>query len=311
MGRQGNETPRIAARRSPRDAVTWLAERQHAVVKREQLLATGFTRHEIARLLAASRLHRVHRCVYAVGHRKLTDEGRWLAAVFAAGDGAVLSHESAAALWKMLPPRRGPIQVTAPVKRRSHQGIAVRRAKLERSEIRVRNRIPVTSPERTLLDLAASNPRLLDKAIREAHYLHLTSAASLAAVCKRHEGRPGTRALKRAIENADLDKGPTREELEHLFRRFLRKHNLPIPLFNAPLEINGRVIHPDCLWRDHRLIVELDSRKAHATPHAFEEDRARDRALQVAGYRVIRITWRQLRDEPEAISGDLSALLIG
>ena len=133
----------------------------------------------------------------------------------------------------------------------------------------------------------------------------------MVAICKRHERRPGTKALKQAIQNADLEAGPTREELEHLFRHFLRGHNLTTPKFNARLELPGRVVEPDCLWQAQRLIVELDGGAAHATPHAFEADRTRDRALQVAGYRVIRITWRQLRDEPEAIGRDLSALLIG
>src|SRR5205823_1698723 len=122
--------------------------------------------------------------------------------------------------------------------------------------------------------------------------------------------RAGCRALQRAIEQADLSRGPTHEELERRFRRFIKTHNLPMPLFNPPLEIGGRIVKPDCLWRAQRLVVELDSRKAHATPHAFEDDRARDRALQAAGYRVVRVTWRQLHREPQALLMDLQAFLV-
>jgi very-short-patch-repair endonuclease/predicted transcriptional regulator of viral defense system len=307
-----NVLPPIPAKCSVRDlhrAISWLAERQHGVVARVQLLAIGLSRHAIAHLLATGRLHRVHRGVFAVGHRKLTQGGRWMAAVLTAGQGAVLSHLSAAALWGMLPVRSGAIDVTTTAKKRGQKGIRVRQAKLAPRDIRTRDGIPVTSPERTLLDLAATHPNLLDRAIREAHYLRLTSLTSLTEICNRNKGRAGSKALAQAIEDADLDKGPTREEFERRFRLFLKKHKLPIPLFNPPIEINGITIHPDCLWPSRSLIVELDSRKAHATPQAFEDDRARDRALQAAGYRVIRITWRQLHRQPQALLMDLQAFL--
>src|SRR5438034_8499038 len=127
-----------------------------------------------------------------------------MAAVLAVGEGAVLSHRAAAALWGMLPLPRGRTDVTAAAKRRHHERVRTHRGKLDPRDTRTRDGIPVTSPERTLLDLAATHPNLLDRTIREAHYLRRVSATSLAEVCKRHKGRPGSKALARAIEQADL-----------------------------------------------------------------------------------------------------------
>ncbi|MFL5894095.1 MAG: DUF559 domain-containing protein [Thermoleophilaceae bacterium] len=291
--------------------MTEVAARQHGVIARWQLVNLGLTRHQIAHLVATGWLHPVFRAVFAVGHRQISQEGHWLAAVLAGGDGAILSHCSGTSLWRILPPARGVIHVTAPAKRRDQDGLRIHVAHLEPHEIRTRNRIPVTSPERTLLDIAATSARHLDKAIREAIYLRLVSPSSLVAAVHRYAGRPGCKALRKAADEADLTAGPTKEELEHRFRRFIKRHRVPVPRFNAPLRIDGIEVHPDCLWSAHRLVVELDSAQAHLNRRAFEADRARDRALQVAGYRVIRITWRQLDDDPEQIASHLSAILLG
>lgn len=306
--------PPTAAKRSSHALIRVIADlaaRQHGVVARWQLSDIGLTRHQIAHLVAAGVLHPLYRAVFAVGHRNITQEAHWLAAVLAGGHGAVLRESSAAALWRMLPRRKGPIHIAVPRKRRNQSGLQIAKVILDPRDICTRTRIPVTSPERTLLDIAATSPELLDKAVREAHYLRLISQASLRDAVERNKGRAGCKAFRKAIGEADLHAGPTKQELERRFRNFLRTHKLPLPRFNAALEIGETRIEVDCLWPRHRLVVELDSRAAHATPHAFEADRARDRALVAAGYRVIRITWRQLHDDPHRIAEQLSVILTG
>jgi hypothetical protein len=276
-------------------AIAELARRQHGVVSRGQLVWLGYTRHEIDRRIASGMLHVVYRGVYAVGHRRLTREGRWFAALLATGPNAALSHESAAAVWQ-LRDNEEEIEVSVARRRRPRRGLCIHEARLPSGDITTRQGIPVTTPVRTLLDLAQTlTPEALEEAIRQAEYHRLTSAASLSkAVASRHN-EPGLKALREALGKAELGKGPTREGLEQHFRRFLRNHDLPRPTsFNAPLELNGRRIEVDVLWRTQRLIVELDSRAAHMTVDAFHDDRARDQELVAAGFRVIRIAWWQL-----------------
>ena len=278
-----------------------LAERQHGVVSRRQLLALGIDRDRIARRLAQGRLHRVHRGVYAVGHRVLSVRGRWMAAVLAAGPGAVLSHRAAATLHDIA--QGGAIEVTVPQKRRRHHGFVTRTATLATDEITEVDGIPVTTVARTLLDLAAVWPaHRVERAAHEAELRRLTSPTSLAALLDRYPRRKGTPALRRIVA---LGAQPTRSELESRFLSFLDDEQLPRPSTNAEVE----AFEVDCLWRAERVIVELDGHATHVTRSKFERDRARDRALQIAGWRVIRITWRQLHEEAGDLAADLRALL--
>jgi predicted transcriptional regulator of viral defense system len=290
-------------------AIAALAARQHGVVSRAQLRWLGFTRHEIANRASSGRLHRIHRGVYAVGHCAVSREGEMFATVLAGGPGAVLSHESAAELWDMGATKQRKIDVTV-CKHAERPGIRFHRAHLDPSEITERKGIPVTTPERTIIDLAATlTPTQLERAIRQAEYEHLTTLATLTScLSSRHPGR-GAKALRQALALADSGKGITRKKLERRFRAFTRKYGLPPPDTNVWMHIGGRWIEADCLWRKQRVIVELDGRAAHHNVHAFESDRARDRALHAAGWSVVRITWRQLTTEPEAIARDLYSLL--
>ena len=285
-------------------AIAELARRQHGVVARRQLVWLGYSRHEIDRRIASGMFHHVHLGVYAVGHRRLTREGRWFAAVLAAGDEAVLSHESAAALWQLRDKERD-IEVTTPTQRRKRRGVRMHQSVLAPSDITTRHGIPVTTPIRTLRDLAQTlKPDALQQAIRQAEYHRLASTTSLA---KAVHARP---KLREALEKADLGKGPTREGVEQRFRRFIRDHDLPKPTkFNASREVGGRRVEVDVLWRNQRLIVELDGRAAHTTTDAFHEDRARDQELAAAGFRVIRITSWQLSHEPDRIAAVIRRLL--
>jgi hypothetical protein len=144
----------------------------------------------------------------------------------------------------------------------------------------------------------------------EAERQHLADPLSLDALLHRHAGANGTAALRRALERARPGGITlTRSDLEARFLTFLDGRSIPRPATNIPLSVGGTTIEADCVYRAERLIVELDGFAFHATRAAFEEDRARDRRLQAAGWRVVRVTWRQLEDEPAALAKELRALL--
>ena len=289
-------------------AVAGLAERQHGVVSRTQLLDAGLGRGAIELRLARGRLHRVHAGVYAVGHPILSAEGRWMAAVLSGGSGAVLSHRSAAAHWGIRPEGSRPAQVTVARILRSRPRLHFHHSSLPDDEVTVREGIPVTTVPRTLFDLAAVIPlRQLNRAVNEAEIRRLWDPLSLNDLLTRHPRRPGAAAIRTVL--ATPGEGITRNDLEDRFLDLLSAARLPQPGTNVPMEVNGVLIEPDCTWREQRLIVELDGNATHATRSAFESDRARDRALVAAGWRVMRITWRQLHDEPEALTRDVRASL--
>jgi very-short-patch-repair endonuclease len=295
----------IGAQLHPDARIGALAAGQHGVAARWQLVELGLGRRAIGHRLACGRLHEVHRGVYAVGHRVLSRDGRWLAAVLAVGPDAVLSHRSAAALWRVRQTSRARVEVTVPRRLRSRPGIEVHRAQLAADEVTVEHSIPVTTVARTLLDLAAVlRARHLERAVNEAEVLQLADATSLTALVDRYPRRRGVPAIRQIL--AAGVGWVTRSELERDFHAFVAEHQLPHPIFNARVEPVGEV---DVVWPEAQLIVELDGRATHGTAAAFERDRERDRTLQANGWRVVRITWRQLRDQPERIACDLAAML--
>jgi len=171
-------------------------------------------------------------------------------------------------------------------------------------------RHPGHHPARTLFDLAAVlTPNRLERAIDQAEVLRLTSPTSLEALVARHAGRRGTTALKRILDDHEIGRTITRSHLEDRFLAFLDARGLPRPQMNALIEVHGRRIEVDCLWCEPRLIAELDGFATHATRHAFERDRERDRELQAEGWRVVRITARQLEEDPDTIESQLRRLL--
>jgi len=256
--------------------------------------------------VSRGRLHRVHQGIYAVGHAIVTDNGRWMAAVLAGGPGAVLSHRAAAALWGIRRTAHS-LEITC-ARHLQRPGIRAYRADLPADEVTLHEAIPVTSPPRTLFDLAAVvSIEQLRRAVNEAEIRRLWDALSLADLLVRHPRRPGAAAVRTVI--ATPGGGGPRNDLEELFLALLDRAGLARPLVNEPFWISGRFIEPDCLWREQRVIVELDGYETHCTRAAYESDRARDRMLTAAGWHVMRITWRQLRDEPEAVVRDLRTLL--
>src|SRR3954471_19249016 len=205
MGDATDVVPNNAGERRSRDpavAMAALAARQHGVVARSQLAALGLGRHVVDRQLERGRLHPVHRGVYAVGHRKLTREGAWMAAVLAGGDGAVLSHRSAAALWGIRDTSAPDVSVIAVRHRRGRSGLAVCRITLAADEVTTHRAIPVTTAARTLLDLAALiDEHQLARAAERAEALRLGSPTSLAELVARYPGRPGVPNVKRLLDH--------------------------------------------------------------------------------------------------------------
>jgi very-short-patch-repair endonuclease len=306
-GSGGDERAVIDAEATDR-VIAAIGGRQCGVVSRAQLLAAGIARGAIERRVRAGRLHSVHRGVYLVGHRVMANHAREMAALLACGAGAVVSHLSAAHLLQLLPypanPR--PVDVTVvgrqPTRRR---GIKVHRVRvLDQRDIRV-GRVPATNAARTLLDLAAVlGTSRLERALAEAQVRRLVTERDLEDQLERNPRRPGTRALRRLL---DLDGGPafTRSEAERRLLRLVRAAELPTPRVNSRL---GRY-EVDFLWPEQRLVVEVDSFRFHSPRPRFERDRARDAALAAAGYTVIRVTWRQLVDAPEAVAARVAAAL--
>lgn len=292
------------------ERIAELAERQHGVVARRQLLKLGLGREAIAVRLRTSRLHPLHRGVYAVGHLVISREARWMAAVLACGPGAVLSHRSAAALWGIRAPSSRPIEVTTPRKSRSRGGLHRHFAALPADEMTTERGIPVTTVPRTLFDLAACSPAdVVEHALRESEYLRLYERLSLPDLLARYPRRRGSTTVRECLRRRrDLPAGRARSWLELEFLPFLWHHGLPRPRLNVWLQVGGKSIQVDCLWPGG-VVVELDGFAGHGTRVAFREDRARDRRLRVAGYGVTRIAPEQLEDEPEAIAADLHRLL--
>lgn len=291
-------------------AIATLADRQHGVVARRQLLAIGIGSRAIDERVGRGRLHLVHRGVYAVGHTVLGPCGLWMGAVLASGAHALLSHRSAGRLWSLLSPLNLPVEVTRPGKSRTRSGIRTYRSLVPGDERTVVDGIPTTSVSRTLFDLAAiSTKRQLEKALNEAEVLRLTDKLSVPDLLERYPRRPGSAVLRALLRDGAAARGITRSELEDLFVAVLDRTDLPRPRLNADVAVGGRIFEVDCLWAEQRLIVELDGRVVHGTNLAFEKDRERDRLLLVDGWRVTRITWRQLRDDAPGVIADLRRLL--
>jgi very-short-patch-repair endonuclease/predicted transcriptional regulator of viral defense system len=286
-----------------------LAERQHGVVGRSQLLDLGMGRGAIEGRLARGWLHRIYAGVYAVGRRSLDRRGRWMAAVLSAGPAAVLSHRSAAQLWGLLPPSSQAPEVTRSTRFHSRERLRAHCSLVREDEIAIVERIPVTSVPRTILDLASDvSRRAVENALNAAEVRQLRDALSIPDLLERYPRRPGS-AMLRELVGDGVAAGVTRSSLEERFAALLATTDLPRPRLNANIAIRDRFFEVDCLWAEQRVIVELDGRDTHATRRAFERDRERDRLLLVDGWRVVRITWRQLDKDAAAIVADLRRVL--
>lgn len=291
-------------------AVARLADRQHGVIGRRQLLALGIGDGTTKRWLRAGRLHSLHREAFAVGYTRVSLYGRWLAAVLACDEGALLSHRSAAALWGLARPRGSTVDVTGRGGRQwrpGRSGICLHRGQIHAGEATERAGIPVTTVARTLFDLAEAVDReQLRRAWEEADRLKLLNLRAIERVCELGYGRHALRPIRPLLAEARVPV-TTRSPLEDRFAEFCREHlaDLPAPQTNVSI-LDHEV---DAYWSSHRLAVEMDSWEFHGHRAAFERDRARDAKMQTAGYRVLRFTHRQLETEAPRITTQLRTML--
>jgi very-short-patch-repair endonuclease len=262
-----------------------------------ELVGCGLSPRAIATRATNGRLHLKYRGVYAVGHPKLTLEGCFLAAVEACGAAARLGYFAAAALYGFVTWDFREIEVTVQGRgTRAHRGIRIHyTASFDLADVRTYKGIPVTSPARTLVDLAAMlDYKALRRAVRQALALNRVTIAELVATLRRLEGRRGTRKLVKIVAAAV----PTRSEFEDILQDLILSGGFADPHVNAPLVIEGETIVPDFRWPGARLVVEADSRKWHDNPVARSEDAERRALLKAAGETVISVTYRQAVVEP-------------
>ncbi len=267
-----------------------LARRQYGVVSASQLRALGLDRFAVRRRVLSGHLHRLHRGVYAVGHTCLEPRGIYLAAVLGCGPGAALSHRSAGALWDL---RRSStrVEVTVPRTRRGPEGLTVHSSRmLDSRDVTVVDGIAVTSLSRTLADLAAVVPRReLANALDRAERLQLLDLSRVDELLARSRGRRGAAALGAAI--AAWRPRNTRSELEDRHLELVSAAGLQGPEVNVLLAGERERHEVDALWRGAALVVQLDGFAYHRTRRDRERDAAADADLELAGYRVLRLTW--------------------
>ena len=293
----------------PRPATAKLAEfatGQGGNVTRQQLIASGLSSTAIATRIRRGDLHPRHYGVYGVGHEAPVVRAAEFAALLACGEGAVISHESAAAVW--CPGKiEAPSDVTVTVvgrRLRSKSGIRVHETtRLDPLDVRDVDGLRVTSPARTVLDLAAAERPFLESFYSDLLARRVLREPQLKAALERAGRRRGV-ALVRSLIAAN-QRGFTRSHAERILRRLCRTAKLPEPLSNVKLA--GYEV--DFVWPKERLVIEVDGFQFHGHRVAFERDRRKDQVLLTAGYRVVRVTWRQLVDEPLTVLAVIAAAL--
>src|SRR3954447_13610024 len=291
-------TPKTHQSPSAESAGAWrLAKRQHWVVTRRQLLKLGFSSEAIKHRLSVGRLHPLRRGIYAVGRSEVTDNGRWMGAVLACGNDAVLSHSSAAALWRIGHEQRGLVEISVPSSsRRRRPGIQIHRRpslNLQRDLTREYG-IPVTTPIQTLIDRSLRLDRQgVERMINEADKYNLTHPPQLREALDARSGEPGVAKLRFILDRRTFRL--TKEELERRFLPLVRNAGLPTPL-------TGQFVNEfevDFYWPDLGLVVETDGLRYHRTPSEQARDRLRDQAHTAAGLTQLRFTHEQVRYEPD------------
>jgi very-short-patch-repair endonuclease len=275
------------------------------VVTHGQLTALGLSAKAIERRIQAGRLHPIHRSVYAVGRPELTQLGRWMAAVMSCGPNAMLSHGDAGAAWGFVALSGSVVEISVagPYERR-RPGIRMhRRPGLDPGEVTLHHGIPITSPVRTLLDLATRlGPAALERAVNEADRLDVVDPDSLRAAVERRNGQRGAPALRRILDRATFRL--TDSELERRLLRLAARAGLQPPLTGAL--VNGYKV--DFFWPALGLVVETDGLRYHRTPAQQARDRARDQAHAAAGLTPLRFTHAQVRYEPRRVEATLAAV---
>jgi putative AbiEi antitoxin of type IV toxin-antitoxin system len=287
-----------------------LAARQHGVVSIRQLCGPlGFSRTGVEEAMRGGRLHRIHRGVYAVGHRVLSLHGECLAAVLAVGPGSLLSYWSAGWLWGLIWTQPTTVHVTAtgPRRLRDRAPVRVHRARnLVAADRRLEEVIPVTSVARTYLDLAeVAKPRRLPGLLKRGEELKLLDHREVLACCERSRGHRGAKPLAAALVRYRPEARTIRSGLERRFLPLIEAAGLPLPATNYVVGAH----EVDAYWSEARLAVELDTFGTHGTHVSFESDRERDAELAEAGIATIRITEGRLEADPAGVVRQLATLL--
>jgi hypothetical protein len=277
-------------------AIRALAERQHGVIAHRQLLDLELGKGLVLRRHEGGLLIPLHRGVYALGHRRLSQEGRWMAAVLACGPGAVLSHFSAGHLWG-LGGSSGPVEVLRQAGGAAHRGLRLHQTRrLEPYEVTLVRGIPATSIERTLLDLAGGmGAKRIERALVQADKTGRLSWPALAHILRRRRGRKGAGRLKRIAAEVDPRAVETLSVTEVDFLALWRETGLPLPAVNVLVE--GHLV--DFLWPRQKVVVETDSWGFHGDRSSFERDHQTDVDLVAAGYDVHRTTYKMLERYPD------------
>jgi very-short-patch-repair endonuclease len=281
-----------------------LVRRQHGVVSRAQLLELGLRGHAIKHRLANGRLHLLYRGVYAVGRPEVTREGRWMAAVLACGPHAALSDEPAGIAWGIRPDRPVPIEISIPLSlTRKRPGIVIHRRRGLAADVTRLRGIPITTPLRTLIDLATRlSTKELEAAVNEADKLDLIGPDSLRRAVDERTGRAGTAPLRQLLDRTTFVL--TDSELERAFLPIAARAGLPKPVSQRWLN-GGRV---DFYWPELGLVVETDGLRYHRTPAQQARDRRRDQANTAAGLTPLRFTHSQIRWEAGHVERTLRAV---
>lgn len=283
-----------------------IARLQRDCLHRQQLLAAGIGRGAIVHRVRTGRYVAVHGAVYLIGPRALDLRTRAIAASLHMRGDALVSHRVAGVVWSAIEDEPDVVELTLVGRNASPQpGVVIHRVpSLHRDDVAWRADLPVTSPARTLVDLAGALGVLeLESALAELLQRGLTTRLKILAAVNRAPKRAGTGVLRRLLERSGPSR--TRRHYERLLLSLIRMAGLPHPLTNRML--CGHTV--DMLWSEERLVVEFDGFKFHGDRRAFENDRRRDQDLVAAGYRVIRVTARQLDSEPYGVVARLAAAL--
>lgn len=278
-----------------------IVRRQHGVITRTQLLEVGFTAKAIRHRVKKGRLHPLWPQVYAVGRPDVTDEGRWMAAVLTCGEGAALSHATAAALWGIRKQTRGPVEVSVPSPRdprrraiKGHRRVTVMKTR--------RRGIPVTTPAHTIIDLAPRlTERQLERTIDEADKLDLVHPKQLREAAEGLPGR-GAKIIRDLLDRRTFLL--TDSDLERLFIPIAERAGLERP--KTRTRVNGHRV--DFYFPDSKVVVEADGGRYHRTPSEQRRDRIRDHAHAVAKLTPLRFTHDQIAHEPDYVAGILRRL---
>jgi very-short-patch-repair endonuclease len=285
-------------------ALAELARRQHGVVSRRQLLELGHARATISVWEKDGKLHRLHRGVYAVGHEALSWNGRCMAAVLA-NEPAVASHITAGWIWGLLRSRPGTFHLTAPTRRHRKERVVVHFATLEPEDLTTVDGIPVTSPSRTVLDLAAGKSRDVGRLLERANERRLLDRRRFEALAARAGGHPGRVKFSTALAAYKPETATLRSGLEKRFRDLVLRAGLSTPQTNVVVE--GYEL--DAYWEAEGFAVELDVYATHGSPRSFEADRERADDLLLAGIELIRVTDVRLDRAPRETIARVAAHL--